>query len=96
VRYPNFAEALFRSPVHKDRQDFTIYSGDWATGRIYQQRGGPESMRWFWSLYGMVWHRAPRQFRDGLAGWRGRIRTTESVRTEIRLSCREIFCRKHV
>ena len=46
------------SPVHNDRQDFTIYSGDWATGRIYQQRGGPESMRWFWALYGMVWHRA--------------------------------------
>jgi hypothetical protein len=37
------------SPVDKDRQDFTIYSGDWAKGCIYQQRGGPESMRWFWS-----------------------------------------------
>jgi hypothetical protein len=23
-------------------------------GRIYQQRGGPDSMRWFWSLYGML------------------------------------------
>jgi hypothetical protein len=21
--------------------------------RIYEQRGGPEHMRWFWSLYGM-------------------------------------------
>ena len=21
-------------------------------GRIYQQRGGPDSMRWFWSLHG--------------------------------------------
>ena len=28
-----------------------------------------------------------------LAGWRGRTRTTESVRTEIRLSCRENFAR---
>ena len=28
------------SPVDKDRQDFTIYSGDWAMGRIYQQRCG--------------------------------------------------------
>ena len=22
-------------------------------GRIYERRGSPESMRWFWSLYGM-------------------------------------------
>ena len=29
------------SPVDKDRPDFTIYSGDWAMGRIYEQRGGP-------------------------------------------------------
>jgi hypothetical protein len=24
------------SPVNKDRQDFTIFSGDWAMGRIYE------------------------------------------------------------
>jgi hypothetical protein len=29
------------SPVDKDRQDFTVYCGKWAMGRIYQQRGGP-------------------------------------------------------
>ena len=23
-------------------------------GRIYEERGGPDHMRWFWSLYG-VW-----------------------------------------
>ena len=42
------------SPVDKERQDFTVYCGDWAMGRIYEQRGGPDSMRWFWSLYGVV------------------------------------------
>jgi hypothetical protein len=41
------------SPGDKDRQDFTVYCGDWAMGRIYQQRGGPDSMRWFWSLHGI-------------------------------------------
>jgi hypothetical protein len=41
------------SPVDEERQDFTIYSGDWATGRIYAQRGGPDHMRWFWSFYGV-------------------------------------------
>ena len=35
------------------RQDFTIYSGDWAMGRVCQQRGGPDSMRWFWPLHGI-------------------------------------------
>jgi len=39
--------------IDKDRQDFTIYSGDWAMGRIYQQRGGPDSLRRFWSLHGI-------------------------------------------
>jgi hypothetical protein len=42
------------SPGDKDRQDVTVYCGEWAVGRIYEQRGGPDSMRWFWSLYGML------------------------------------------
>jgi hypothetical protein len=28
----------------------TVYCGEWDVGRIYQTRGGPESLRWFWSL----------------------------------------------
>ena len=41
------------SPNDQRLEDFTIYSGEWAVGRIYDQRGGPEHRRWFWSLYGM-------------------------------------------
>ena len=41
------------SPIDQHRRDFTVYSGDWAIGRIYEQRGSPESLRWFWSLYGV-------------------------------------------
>ena len=41
------------SGIDKDRQDFTIYSGGWAMGRVYEQRGRPDSMRWFWSLHGI-------------------------------------------
>ena len=33
--------------IDKDRQDFTIYSGEWAVGRIYETRGGPDHLRWF-------------------------------------------------
>ena len=29
-------------PVDQNREDFTIYSGEWPMGRIYAQRGGPE------------------------------------------------------
>jgi hypothetical protein len=39
-----------RSGIDKDRPDYTVHSGEWSVGRIYQTRGGPDSLRWFWSL----------------------------------------------
>jgi hypothetical protein len=39
-----------RSGIAKDRQDYSVYSGEWEVGRIYQTRGGPDSLRWFWSM----------------------------------------------
>ena len=39
-----------RLRIDKDRPDYTVYSGEWDVGRIYQTRGGPDSLRWFWSL----------------------------------------------
>jgi hypothetical protein len=36
--------------IDKDRSDYTIYSGGWAVGRIYETRGGPDRLRWFWSF----------------------------------------------
>ena len=36
--------------IDKDRADYTVYSGQWNIGRIYQTRGGPDSLRWSWSL----------------------------------------------
>jgi hypothetical protein len=38
------------SGIDKDRQDYTVYSGGWDIGRIYETRGGPEHLRWFWSF----------------------------------------------
>ena len=40
-------------PRLRDRQrsaGLPVYCGGWDVGRIYQTRGGPESLRWFWSL----------------------------------------------
>ena len=36
--------------IDKDRPDYTVYCGGWAVGRIYETRGGPDHLRWFWSL----------------------------------------------
>jgi hypothetical protein len=36
-----------------DRKDYTIYSGKWAIGRIYQT-GMPTEMTWYWSFLGSV------------------------------------------
>jgi hypothetical protein len=36
------------SGIDKDR--YAVYTGEWEVGRIYQTRGGPDSLRWFWSL----------------------------------------------
>ena len=33
--------------IDKDRPDYTVYSGEWAVGRIYETRGGPDNLRWF-------------------------------------------------
>jgi hypothetical protein len=38
------------SGIDKDRSDYAVYSGEWNIGRIYETRGGPESLRWFWSM----------------------------------------------
>jgi hypothetical protein len=33
-----------------DQPDYAVYCNDWEVGRIYQTRGGPDSLRWFWSM----------------------------------------------
>jgi hypothetical protein len=34
--------------------DYTIYSGEWPVGRIYEERGSAQDQRWFWSLFGIL------------------------------------------
>ena len=33
------------SGIDKDRPDYSVYCGGWDVGRIYQTRGGPDSLR---------------------------------------------------
>ena len=39
------------SGIDKDRADYTVFCGEWNIGRIYEVRGGPEHLRWFWALH---------------------------------------------
>ena len=36
--------------IDKDRPDYTAVTGEWEVGHIYETRGGPDSLRWFWSM----------------------------------------------
>jgi hypothetical protein len=43
------------SGIDQDRADYTVFCGEWNIGRIYEVRGGPEHLRWFWSLHFPSW-----------------------------------------
>jgi hypothetical protein len=70
------------SPIHKDAVDFAVFSGEWAMGRIYQFHGGPEPLRWSWSLYGILGK--PQGLRSD-----GRAPTLEAARTQLEASWRQ-------
>ena len=38
------------SGIDKDRPDYIVCTGEWEVGRMYQARGAPDSLRWFWSM----------------------------------------------
>jgi hypothetical protein len=50
---PTMRPTGLASPIDQ-RQDFTVYSGKWAIGRIYQERGMPAGTTWYWSFNGSV------------------------------------------
>ena len=39
------------SGIDQDCADYTVFCGEWNIGRIYEVRGGPEHLRWSWSLH---------------------------------------------
>ena len=39
------------SGIDQDRADYAVFCGEWNIGRIYEVRGGPEHLRWFWALH---------------------------------------------
>jgi hypothetical protein len=45
--------------VYKDKIDYSVFAGEWEIGRIYERKGFPDDVRFFWSLHGVVLTRAP-------------------------------------
>jgi hypothetical protein len=42
------------SGAYKNEPDFVVYSGAWQIGRIYEEPGSPQRLRWYWSLHGIL------------------------------------------
>ena len=40
-------------PADKDRSDYTLFSGEFTVGRIYEERGAPADVQWFWAITGI-------------------------------------------
>jgi hypothetical protein len=63
--------------IDKDRPDYTVHCGEWAIGRIYETRNGPDHLRcWFWSFIVIV---------TGMAR-SGRVATLEEAKAQLRKS----------
>jgi hypothetical protein len=70
------------SPIDKDRVDYTVFSGKWAMGRIYQFRDGAEPLSWSWTLYGILGK--PLGLRSD-----GRAATLEAAKAQFEASWRQ-------
>jgi hypothetical protein len=53
------------SGAYKDNVDYNVVSGEWLIGRIYERKGFPDAVRFFWSLHGVALTRAPDIHTDG-------------------------------
>jgi hypothetical protein len=51
--------------IYKDSIDYSVFRGDWLIGRIYERKGFPDDVRFFWSLHGVVLTRPPDIRTDG-------------------------------
>ena len=68
------------SAIDKDRGDYTVFCGEWNIGRIYEVRGGPEHLRWFWALH---FPSKPENLRTD-----NRVATLEAAKAEFEASWR--------
>jgi hypothetical protein len=63
--------------------DYTVYSGEWPIGRIYEERGSRADQRWFWSVFGILAN--PPDMRTN-----GRAPTLEAAKAEFEANWRQM------
>jgi hypothetical protein len=68
------------SGIDKDRQDYTVYTGGWDIGRIYEVRGGPEHS----VVFGVHFPSKPENLRTD-----NRVATLEAAKVEFEASWRQ-------
>ena len=61
------APTVLGSGAYKDNLDYSVFSGEWLIGRIYEREGFPDEVRFFWSLHGVVLTPPPSVHTDGFA-----------------------------
>jgi hypothetical protein len=80
-----------RAPINTDLQDWDVYCGEWRIGRIYEERGGPPELKWFWSIFpstdlppgvhrqgkALSLEEAKREFGVSWAAWKAWAKLTE-------------------
>jgi hypothetical protein len=69
--------------AYKDDVDFGAFSGEWEIGHIYERKGFPDDVRFFWSLHGVVLTRPTVIHTDGTAA------TLEAAKAEFQPSWKQ-------
>ena len=69
------------SGIDKNRPDYTVFTGECEIGRIYENRGGPDNLRWFWALH---FPSKPESLRTD-----NRVATLEAAKAEFEASWRQ-------
>ena len=59
------------SGIDKDRPDYTVFTGEWLIGRIYERHGFPDNVRCSGLLHGVVLTQPPSVHTDGTAAESG-------------------------
>jgi hypothetical protein len=75
------------SGTYKKDADYSVFCGEWCIGRIYDNRTGPEDMRWFWALH------APSQ--QGTLRISNQVVTLEIAKVEAWAKLEEVSRRKN-
>ena len=65
--------------IDRGDKDYSVFSREFRVGRIYEIRGGPDHLRWFWALNGVLNKPADLRTAD-------RVASLEEAKSQLRAS----------